>query len=131
MVSPRTEEQKILQSPVVVVLGGEEHQIKPLVIKDSREWRRKLASALGKLPEILQTTTDTPDSFSHALNAMLFEMPETVADLFFSYAKELNRDEIEGIATDAELASAFEEVVKIAFPLSGVLPKVLGKTSLP
>ena len=57
---------------------------------------------------------------------MLVEVPELVVDLFFGYAKSLNREEIEGIATDAEIAKAFEEVAAVTFPLAGSLTRVLG-----
>ena len=60
---------------------------------------------------------------------MTITMPDKVIDLFFKYAKDLNREEIEGIATDAEIAKAFEEVVKVAFPLAESLPKAMGRIS--
>jgi len=50
---------------------------------------------------------------------------DEVIDLFFSYAKTLDREEIESIATDAELATAFAEVMKVAFPLAESLPKAM------
>ena len=114
----RTEEQKLTQAPIVVVLGGKEFPIRPLVIKESREWRQKLCKVLGMLPQYANVTTDTPDKFEAALNAMLVAMPDQVVDLVFDYAKELNREEIEAIATDAEIAKAFEQIGEVAFPLA-------------
>ena len=121
----RTEEQKINQSPIVVILGGKEHEIPPLVIRDSREWRRKVIKLIAPLPQLVKTTMDDTQDFENVFNQMMVVMPDEVLDLFFEYAENLNRDEIESIATDAELAKAFEEVVKIAFPLAESLPKVL------
>ena len=123
----RTEEEKILQSAFRVTLGGREYEIKPLVIRESREWRKKVVAAFGKLPEYVNMTTDDPAGFTKALSALLSDMPDTVVELFFSYAKDLNRDEIEATATDTELAKAFEEVMAYAFPLSQSLTKVLGR----
>jgi len=124
----RTEEDKLVQSPVVVTLGGKEFPIRPLVIKESREWRKKLIKVFGMLPKYLTMTTDNPEGFKEALDAMLGEMPDEVTDLFFSYAKDLDREEIESTANDNELAEAFQEVMKYAFPLSQSLTKILSQT---
>ena len=123
----RTEEDKILQAPVIVKFNGKEYSVRPLVIKESREWRKQLIKTLELLPKYVSITTSNPEGFSVALNAMLADMPNAVADLFFSYAKDLPREEIESTATDAELAVAFQEVMAFAFPLAQALTKVLGK----
>jgi len=114
----RTEEQKIAQSPIVVILGGKQYEVKPLVIRDSRTWRAKLAKLIGTLPKYASVTTDTPDQFEGAIDAMLVAMPNQVLDLVFAYAKDLNREEIEAEATDAEIGKAFEQIVEVAFPLA-------------
>ena len=103
----RTEEDKIVQAGITVILGGNEYSIAPLVIKESREWRKRVVLLLSSLPAYAEVTTDTPDEFGEALNAMLVSMPDKVANLFFDYSK-LDRDVIETTATDAELAKAFE-----------------------
>jgi len=121
----RTEEDKVCHAAITVTLGGKEHQICPLVIRDSRVWRKEVAEALAQLPRYASVTTDDPDAFGSAMTAMLVDMPDTVADLFFGYAKDLNREEIEGVATDTELAQAFQEVISIAFPLVESLSGVL------
>jgi hypothetical protein len=121
----RTEEDKVCRATIMVMLGGKEHQICPLVIRDSRIWRKGVAEALAQLPRYASITTEDPDAFGAAMLAMLVDMPDTVADLFFGYAKDLNREEIEAVATDAELAQAFKEVTSIAFPLVESLSGVL------
>jgi len=125
----RTEEDKLCKAPIEVVLGGAKYQVKPLVIRDSRVWRGKVAEELGMLPRHSKATTDDDDAWATAMNMMLKEMPDKVIDLFFEYAKDLNKDEIEAVATDAEIAKAFEEVVAVAFPLTGSILGVLGKTT--
>lgn len=127
----RTEEEKVSRAPIVVVFGGKEFNVAPLVIRDSREWRKKVANLIAPLPELVKTTMadDDPEAFGKVLTEMLVNMPDQVITLFFEYAKDLNREEIEGIATDAEMATAFEEVVKVAFPLAESLPKVMGRLS--
>ena len=123
----RTEEQKIVQAPITVILGGKEYDIKPLVIRESREWRNKFIEFVAPLTRLAGVTTETPDDFEAALKNMMVTMPDKVIGLFFDYAKELDRDKIEGEATDAELAKAFEEVIKVAFPLAESLPKAMGR----
>lgn len=125
----RTEEQKLTQAPIIVVLGGEKHEIKPLVIKESRLWRQKVAKVWASLPQKLATTSDKPDDFEAALSALLVTMPDMVVDLFFEYAQDLDRKEIEQVATDSEIAKGFEQVVEIAFPLSRSLVSTMGKLS--
>ena len=125
----RTEEQKVARAPIVVILGGKEYEIAPLVIRDSREWRRKIIGLIAPLPKLVDVTMDKPEDFERALNQMMVTMPEQVIDLFFEYAKNLDREEIEGIATDTEMAKAFEEVIKVSFPLAESLPKVMARLS--
>jgi len=121
----RTEEDKVVQAGIKVVLGGTEYSIAPLVIKDSREWRKGVVSLLSSLPQYTNVTTDTPDEFGDALNAVMVALPDKVTDLFFLYAKDLDREEIEKTATDTELAKAFEQVVEIAFPLAQSVTKTM------
>jgi len=121
----RTEEEKLARAPIVVILGGAEYQVAPLVIRDSREWRAKVIKLISPLPQMVSTKIDTPDEFGKVLTEMLVTMPDQVVDLFFEYAKDLDREEIEGKATDAEIAEAFEEVIKVAFPLAESAPGVI------
>ena len=125
----RTEEEKLVRAPIVVILGGNKYEIAPLVIRDSREWRKKAIALMAPLPGLIKTNTDDMDAFGKVLAELLVTMPDQVLDLFFEYAKDLNRKEIEGIATDAEMAEAFGEVVKIAFPLAESLPKAMERLS--
>ena len=125
----RTEEQIVSRTPIVVVLGGEEYSVKLLVIEDSRKWRGEVAKLLASIPQYANATTDDSVAFEKVMTAMVVGMPDTITDLFFQYAKDLNRDEIEGVATDAEMAKAFEEVVSIAFPLVGSMNMLAEKIS--
>jgi len=113
----RTEEDKVFKSPVKVVLGGQEYEIAPLVIKESREWRKKIVALMGNLKDLASIKTDDPNAFEGALNSLLISVPDAAADLFFSYAKGLKRDEIEAVATDEEISQALQEVMPMAFPL--------------
>jgi hypothetical protein len=122
----RTEEEKLVQAPLKVILAGKEREIKPLVIRESRKWRKKVANLFRKLPGYIKANTDDLEGFEASLQALLLDMPDEIADLFFAYAKDLDRAEIENSATDAELGKAFQEVMAFAFPLSQSLTKGLG-----
>ncbi|MBU2118735.1 MAG: hypothetical protein KJ954_14200 [Alphaproteobacteria bacterium] len=127
MVQQRTEEDKLLRAPIVVILGGVEYSIPPLVIKDAREWRKKFATLLQKLPAYAKTTTDHAGDFEAATQAMYSALPNEVADLFFAYAKSLDRDAIESSANEAELSAAFEAVMEVALPLVQSLGKAMAR----
>ncbi len=121
----RTEEDKVVQADIKVILGGKEYSIAPLVIRDSREWRKEVGNLVSQLPKYVGITTDEPDKFEDALNAIMVAMPDRVIDLFFQYAKNLNREKIEAVTTDAELAKAFEQVIEVAFPLAQSMTKTM------
>ena len=125
----RSEEDKVFRSSITVTLGGVEYDIEPLVIRDAREWRKKFSKLLGKLPTFANTTTDDPESFQKAVDAMLVAMPDEITDLFFAYAKDLDREAIESSATEAEVARAIDAVMEVAYPLLGSLTGALRRMS--
>ena len=125
----RTEAEKVTQEPITVKLGGKEYEIILLVIRDSRKWRKKIINLIAPLPSLVSATMDDPDVFKNALLRLMVVMPDKVIDLFFEYAKDLPRDEIEETANDTELAVAFDQVVAVAFPLVQSLPKVMARLS--
>lgn len=126
----RTEEQIIAQEPLTIVLGAVTYEVRLLTIKESREWRRQVAAALSVMPNYTKAAESTdPEQFKATLTGILEEMPETVADLFFGYAKELDRKVIEDAATDAELARAFDQVMAVGFPLVKALIGAMGRIS--
>lgn len=112
----RTEEQIVAQAPIIVVLGGKEFEVKPLVIRDSRAWRKKAAPFQAMLARYAGITSDNLEEFEKTLAEIMGSRIDETIDLFFEYAKDLNREEIEGIATDKEIVTAFNEVTKVAFP---------------
>lgn len=118
------EEKKTPQAGVKVVLGGQEYQIKPLTIKYSSPWRKKAVELIGSLTQYADIVPDnledfTPKDLNQALIQVLVDTPDKMGGLFFEYAKDLNREEIEEVATDYELAEAFGKVLELAFAFSG------------
>ena len=125
MANERSEDEKLTQAPITVILGRKEYGIAPLVIRDSREWRKKVITLIAPLPGLTTVKTRDMKKFEEALTTLVVTMPDQVIELFFEYAKDLDREDIEGKATDAELAQAFKEVVAVAFPLAQSAPDVL------
>lgn len=128
MSEKRTEEQIITQAPIMVSFGGKKYELKLLVIKESREWRRQFAAVLGGLP-LFVNAIDTTEHFQQVINGMFLDVPDKVVDLIFAYAKDLPRDEIEAVATDVEMSVAFERIIEVAFPLSRSMMGATAKLS--
>jgi len=118
----RTEDQKVHHDPFKVILGGQEYDVEPLVIKYSRPWRKKVIDLISDLPKYARVDTDKPDEFAEAVKILMVKSQDSIIDLFFEYAKDLPREEIEETATEAEVAVAFEVVMAFAFPLSETIP---------
>jgi hypothetical protein len=129
METKRTEEDKVFQNEILIILGGKEYKIKPLVIKQSRKWRANFAKLLGDLQQYAEITTVTPDKFEDAIKTILVAMPDKIVDLVFEYAPGLNREEIENNATDAEMAKVFEQIIEVALPLARSLTGAMNKLS--
>jgi len=126
----RTEEQKLLREGTVVILGGEEYKIRPLVTRYSGEWRKKSIPLITYLLayEHLKDSQGNTEEVRDFLNEFFTTKTDEIIDSFFEYARELDRDEIEGIATDGEIILAFMEVFNVFVAPLSVSP-VLKKTS--
>ncbi len=112
----RTEEQILARAPLTVVLGGEEYSVRMLVLTESRQWRADAAKLLASLPKLDNVDIADPEQFGEAIGLLMNVMPDTICDLFFKYAKDLDRDKIGAVATDLELVAAFKVVSAVAFP---------------
>lgn len=120
----RTEEQKLLQEPVKVLLGGKEYEIKPLPIKYASPWRRKFITLMGEASALASVTSDDKDGFLKALSELLTDKPDRLVDLLFEYMPNLKRDEIESQATSSEILNALEEVVAFEAPFLGAAIRI-------
>jgi hypothetical protein len=114
---------------VKVILGGKEYEIKPLAIKYSMPWCDDLVDLLKVVPRYT-TTSDSPEAFEKAIKALMSESLAKIIDLFFEYARELKRDELELVATSAEVVAAFEAVIELERPFLRALTKVTELISL-
>lgn len=125
----RTEEEILFHDGVKVILGGKEYVVKPLAIRPDREWRQKLAKLVATLPQHTNVTTDKPKEFGGAVEALLVGNPDTVIELFFDYAKDLNRADFEETATAVEVSVAFLQVWDMFRPLPQTLTKAMTNIS--
>ena len=112
----RAEDAKVVQEGLKVILGGKEYTVAPLVIRDSREWRKEVGPWKAELSKYASVDSEKPEEFEKALTTLMVERIDETVDFFFKYAKDLNREEIEGIATDSEVVAAFNKVFEYAFP---------------
>ena len=103
----RTEEDKVVQAGIVVILGGVEYSIAPLVIRYSGEWRKK---SIPLISFLIGYSHKAPEKLEEAITELFTTKTDEILDSFFEYAKDLDREEIEGIATDGEVILAFMEV---------------------
>ncbi len=120
----RTEDDKVTQGGIKVTLGGKEFEICPLVIKYSKEWRKKSLPLLANLFQYSRLTSEDnkPEELEKAFTDLFTTKTDEILDSFFEYARELPRDEIESIATDGEVILAFMEVFNaFVAPLSAGL----------
>jgi len=106
----------VTQAPVIVVLGGESYEIKPLVIKLSREWRREFVKLVQDIPALANGDIENTEQFGDIMTKLMVELPDRTAKLVAQYCQ-IEFTKFEEMATDAEIEVAFQEVVKLAFPL--------------
>lgn len=125
----RTEEQKVLMEPITVRFGETDYDIPILPIKKSRAWRKQFYGAVGKLPNF--TEAEGIKSYEDLAAAVFVAIPDAVIDLVFAYAFELNRDEIEDVATDTQMAEALRKFTEVAFPLAAGLIEAMGIANRP
>jgi len=115
----RTDEQKVAQTGVQVTFGGEKYTINPLPIKLSLPWTKKVVQILTGVLPLIEITSDDP-GWADALGQVMTARPEQLIDLLFEYARDLDREKVEEVATSAEIVTAFEEVMSIESPLFGM-----------
>ena len=127
----RTEEDIVTQAEIKVVFGGDVYEIAPLVILYARPWRKQVSQLVAEVSGVVGTSSDDQEGFKSGMMKLLVDMPDTIIDLFFAYAKDLDRDEIEAKATEAEMAAAFGKVLAVAFPLATTLTTVVPAVQAP
>ena len=102
--------------PILVRLGKEDYEIRPLTIEKSREWTKRFIKEICRVFILLATEPETADRRGEAVKLALQTVPEEMLDLLFSYAPGLPRKRIEHEATHEQITAAFRRLIRIAFP---------------
>ena len=113
---PDRSEEDILLQRIEVTLADKPYTIKLLPIRPQTEWRKKSLSLVYEFMATEEDTSKNPAEVQAGLTSILIGTPEKMRDLFFEYARDLDRDEIENTAMEAEVAVAFEKIVAIVMP---------------
>lgn len=123
----RTENQVLLMQPFEVILAGKTHEIKLLPIRRAIAWRKKVVPLISGFLTLEGISTDTPEEFMAGMMGYLSDKPEEILDLFFEYACDLDRDEIEATATEWEVAAVFSQIAEAVIkpPLLTALSETL------
>jgi hypothetical protein len=114
----RTDEAVLTRQALEVTLGGEKRLVRPLVIRDSREWRKRVAEAFAELGALDAGTLNLadPEGVRKALELVAVTVPEKIADLVLAYAPELDREWFEAHVTDEEATEALVKMLEVTFP---------------
>lgn len=131
----RTDEQILARAPIVAKLGEKEYSIKILRITAAQKWREHLIDSVKEITEQMRAETGSDHAFLTGLGYTLLQFPEKMTELIFSYAPDLNKEEIMHEttgATEEQIARVFGQIVAVAFPFRGelqMITQVLGMTS--
>lgn len=111
---PRTEEDKLTQSPLKAKFGKTEYIIKLLPVLKSRDWRAKVEQQLGPMVANIQPMTVAGRFVIGGLSTAIATFPEKMCDLLFAYAPDLPKEILE-VATEEQITLAFSQLWEIAF----------------
>jgi hypothetical protein len=112
---PRTEEEKLTQSPLKVKFGEIQYTIKLLPVLKSRDWRAKVEQELGPMVAGIQPMAVAGRFVIAGLSTAIARFPEKMCDLLFAYAEDLPKDKILAEATEEQIDLAFSQLWEIAF----------------
>lgn len=127
MPEERTDEQRLLQAPLELQLGGQVVQVRPLVMRRSSIWRRELLALIeAQLGPWVAGQLQAQD----IARVVLLEVPDALLALVARYLElaeaPVSREWLEDHATDAEVYNALRQLVEVAFPF-GILGGDLGR----
>lgn len=122
---------------ITVSLGGKQYTIEKLPIRQSKQWRGRLAEPFGEIATALESASvvevdqlgDIAGLVRRASGVLLGSV-DKMLDLLFAYSTALanDREYIEENAYDDEALAAFTEVLKLAYPLDQLMLAIRGRT---
>lgn len=123
----RTEDQIVTMSPVKVIFGIKEYEIKPLTVTAQGKWRDKLDQVMTPILAAFTGET-TPTSFANAYGTALREAPNVFVSLVAEYGA-LKSEELADEATPEQVVVAFTAIMEMAFPFAKPLEMVTRLTA--
>lgn len=109
-----------------IVLDGKEFAIRELRHRPNREWRKQLEGELNKFSDALAggaeievTDLRAISSLVRAITGLLTTSVDTMCTLIVAYEPALQEAVENGY--DSEIATAFLEVLKLAYPFGNVV----------
>jgi hypothetical protein len=134
----QSDEEKLLNDPFWVMLGGKKFPIKRRKIRMAREWRQKVLteffprvqhniSKIALLTADLKSIAANPKPAMEAARFLLVEFPDELLTLALEYSPDLLKERawIEDNASEEQALILIKEVFSVAFPLGEML-KVIG-----
>ena len=118
-----------------VELGGRAYEVKALPFRKNQAWRRSLSERFESVVRVLEGGPDVEVTDLRGIGRLVREVrdlavtsTDLMLDLVCQYAPEIAQDveRIEEEAYDEEIAQAFLEVCKIAFPFGKVMEMARG-----
>lgn len=113
-----------------VTVGGTEYTIDELPARKNSAWRATFETQLGPLLTLVEqagagaaiSSSDDLMRIAHQVGRVLVKAPDTVTELIFDYAPNLdaNREQILDTAYDSELIGAFQAILGLAYPFGGL-----------
>lgn len=122
---PRTDEDKLLQAPIVMRFGTKNYPVKPLTLGPARAWREKLNEVMGPLAETFQSGIKEDGAVSQGLAKMLMQFPDKLIELILAYDPQLPKDTIMTDATEEQIIVAWSDLLAVAFPFVAPLVTVM------
>lgn len=123
----RTEEQQIAKTPILVLLGAEQYEIKPLPIIKARQWRTLLNKEMAEITAAM-SASESQANLGPALTSALVAFPEKMADLVFAWEPTFPKDKILEEATEEQLAVAYSACMSLAYPFLAQLQQAVSVT---
>ena len=124
----RTDEAKLLQVPISIVLAGKDYEVPVPSYAVNRNWRQAFCDYSRRIAALSKMDAEDPASIEvHAETAIMGQV-DGLIDLVFLASPELQeiREEIEATATEGELLDAAEKVMEVLSPL-GIARNRAGK----
>lgn len=111
----RTEEQKVLMSPIEMKFGHVTYKVPPLSMGEAIAWREKLAIALTPIMDNFQASTG---QISFGMAQAVTKFPEVMTELIFAYDKggALPREAVMASGTEEQLVVAWSDLMTVAYP---------------